>query len=112
MSERNDDVLALFSRYYTAMKKYYVPRNENNIFCIHFIADTVVMWQRLRSARTLRADWMGTKGDESSTGSDWAGGFQDVTAYSCFARGLKVMNRLFGEFPFFSTCSNPWITET
>jgi len=38
---------------------------------------------------------MGTKGDESSIGRIWAGGFHHVTARSRLARVLKLMNRLF-----------------
>jgi hypothetical protein len=61
------------------------------------------MWQLMRTARTLEAEWRQvlrgsvgteTKEDESSTGRVWAAGFRHVTARSCLAGVLKLMNRL------------------
>jgi len=37
----------------------------------------------------------GTKEDESSNGRVWAAGFHHVTARSCLAHVLKLINRLF-----------------
>jgi hypothetical protein len=37
----------------------------------------------------------GSKEDESSTGHVWVAGFYHVTAFSCLADVLKLMNRLF-----------------
>ena len=55
----------------------------------------------------------GTKGDESSTGRIWAAGFRNVTARSCLAHVLKLMNRLFLQISkFFSGHGKLWITET
>jgi hypothetical protein len=36
-----------------------------------------------------------TKENESSTGHVWAAGFHHVTAHSCLACALKLMNHLF-----------------
>ena len=41
---------------------------------------------------------MGTKEDESSTRHVWPTGFHHVTARSCMAHVLKLMNRLFLQF--------------
>jgi hypothetical protein len=58
------------------------------------------MW----TVRTLDAEWrqvlwgsvgMGTKEDESSTGSVWAAGFHHGMARSHLAHVLKLMNHLF-----------------
>jgi hypothetical protein len=46
-------------------------------------------------ASLLGSVGMGTKEVESSTGRIWAAGFHHVTARSCLARILKLMNRLF-----------------
>jgi hypothetical protein len=46
-------------------------------------------------ASLLGRGGMGTKEDESSTGRVWAAGFHHVTAPSCLARVLKLMNYLF-----------------
>ena len=62
--------------------------------------NTVIMWQLIRTARTLEAEWWqvcgkaGTKEDESSTGHVWAIGFHHVTAHSRLVRILKLMNHL------------------
>jgi hypothetical protein len=58
----------------------------------------------MRTARTLEAQWRqvlrgsvstGAKEDESGTVRVWAAGFHHVTARSCLARVLKLINRLF-----------------
>jgi hypothetical protein len=58
----------------------------------------------MQTARMLEAEWrqvlwgsvsMGAKEDESSTGHVWAAEFHHVTACSCLARVLKLMNCLF-----------------
>jgi hypothetical protein len=58
----------------------------------------------MRTAGTLEVEWWqvlrgsvgkGAKEDEPSIGRVWAVGFQHVTARSCLARVLKLMNRLF-----------------
>jgi len=68
------------------------------------------MQQRMRTARTLEAEWKqvlresvgtGTKEEESSTGRVWAAGFHHFTARSRLARALKLMNHLFFSFPIF-----------
>jgi hypothetical protein len=57
----------------------------------------------MRIARTLEAEWRqvllesvstGAKEDESSTRHVWAAGFHHVTARSCLARILKLMDSL------------------
>jgi hypothetical protein len=62
------------------------------------------MWQLMRTLRTLEAEWwqilqgsvrMGIKEDESSTGCGCAAEFHHITACSCFAHVLKLMNYLF-----------------
>jgi hypothetical protein len=51
---------------------------------------------------------MGTKKDESSTGSVWAAGFYHFASRSRLARILKLMNRLFRQFStFFKTAVKP-----
>jgi hypothetical protein len=62
------------------------------------------MWQLMRTARTLEAEWrqllqgsvsIGAKEDESTTGRIWAAGFHHVMARSHLAGILKLTNRLF-----------------
>jgi hypothetical protein len=64
----------------------------------------MIMWQLMQTARVLEAEWRqvpwgsvstGAKEDESSTGHVWAAGFHHVTARSCLAHVLKLMNRVF-----------------
>jgi hypothetical protein len=66
--------------------------------------NTAISRQLMRTARRLEAEWKqvlrgsvstGTKKDRSSTRRVWAAGFHHVTARSCLARVLKLMNRLF-----------------
>jgi hypothetical protein len=62
------------------------------------------MWQLMRTARTLEAEWRqvlqgsvstGAKEDESSTGRIWAAGFHHVMTRSHLAQVSKLMNCLF-----------------
>jgi hypothetical protein len=66
--------------------------------------NTAITRQLLRTTRMLEAEWrqilwvsvsMGAKEDDSSTGRNWAVGFYNVTARSCFAGVLKLTNSLF-----------------
>jgi hypothetical protein len=66
--------------------------------------NTAITRQLMGTARMLEAEWRqvlrgsvstGAKEDESSTGRIWAAGFQHVTARSCLAQVLKLMNHLF-----------------
>jgi len=63
---------------------------------------------RSRIVASLRGSvCTGTKVDESSTGRVWAAGFHHVTARSRLARVLKMMTRLFHNFPnFFRAAAN------
>jgi hypothetical protein len=65
--------------------------------------NTAIARQLMRTARKLEAEWKqvlqgsvgtGTKEDESSAGRVWPAGFHHVTARSCLARVLKLMNCL------------------
>jgi hypothetical protein len=52
------------------------------------------------------------KGRQSSTGRVWAAGFRHVTVNSCLARILKLLNRLFFNFPIWvGGHSKPQIAE-
>jgi hypothetical protein len=75
----------------------------------------------MRTARKLEAEWRqvlwgrvstGPEEDESSIGRVKAAGFHHVTARSCLARVLKVMNCLFFNFQFVFARGKPRITET
>jgi hypothetical protein len=55
---------------------------------------------------------MGTKEDESSIGCVWTAGFHHVTAHSCLAHVLKLMNFFFFNFFKWGGGGKPWITET
>jgi hypothetical protein len=69
--------------------------------------NTAIMWQRMRTARTLEAEWRkvlrgsvstGAKEDKSSNGHVWAAGFHCVMARSRLAGVLKLKNRLLLQF--------------
>jgi hypothetical protein len=64
----------------------------------------------MQIARMLEAEWrqilwgrvsMGRKEDESSTGHVWAAGFHHVTACSCLAHILNIINLLLFNFQIF-----------
>jgi hypothetical protein len=79
----------------------------------------VITQQLIQTVRTLEAEWrqvlwgsvsMRTKEDELSTGCIWAAEFHHVTACSCLAGVLKLMNHLFlSNSPIFW---GPRMTET
>ena len=67
--------------------------------CCFLNTDTAIMWQLIRTARTLEAEcWQvcgeawgtGTKEGEPSTERVWAAAFHHVTARSRLARVLKL----------------------
>jgi hypothetical protein len=58
-------------------------------------------------ASSARKRKYGAKEDESSTRRVWATRFHHVTARSRLARVLKLMNRLFHKFQFFSGRGKP-----
>jgi hypothetical protein len=99
---------------YSPTSSYFLLLSEHK-HCYNAATNSNSEYARSRIVTSLLGSvGTGTKKDESSTGRVWAAGFYHVTAHSCLARVLKLMNRLFFfNFPnFFSGRGKPRITET